>query len=143
LAGAQFNLGLMYFHGRGLPLDYVQAAAWYQLAAEQGHTDAQINLASMYSNGEGVAQYDAEAARLCTLAADSGNVGAQFNIGLMYANGKGVVKDQVKAHMWLSIAIASGFSRAIEKRDYIALNMTDDEIQEAHRLALEWQVERL
>ncbi len=143
LAAAQFNLGLMCYHGRGLPLDFVQAAFWYQLAAEQGHTDAQLNLASMYTNGEGVAQYDAESARLCTLAAQKGNPGAQFNVGLMYANGKGVCKDQVTAYMWLSIAISSGFTQAIDKLDHLALNMTDDEIDEAQHRALQWSETRV
>jgi hypothetical protein len=138
MAAAQFNLGLMHYDGVGLPLDHVQAAGWYQLAAQQGHTGAQVNLAFMYSNGKGVAQYDAEAARLYALAAEKGHPGAQFNIGLVFANGKGVVQDLVKAHMWLSIAIASGFRQAIETRDAIELNMTDAEKDAAGRLASEW-----
>lgn len=70
------------------------------------------------------------------------NAGAQFNIGLMYANGKGVVKDQTRAHMWLSLAISSGVLDAIEKRDHIALNMTDDEIDKSRRMAHEWCARR-
>ncbi len=30
---AQFNLGVMYTKGRGVPQDYVQAHMWYNLAA--------------------------------------------------------------------------------------------------------------
>jgi TPR repeat protein len=91
---------------------------------------------------EGVSQYDAEAARLCTLAAEKGNAGAQFNIGLMYANGKGVLANQVLAHMWLSVAISSGFTMALEKRQFIELNMTDEQIHKARRLELEWWAKR-
>ena len=36
LAGAQFNLGLMYDNGEGVPEDYVKAYAWINLAAAQG-----------------------------------------------------------------------------------------------------------
>ncbi len=35
-ASAQFNLGLMYAKGLGVPQDYVQAYRWYTLAAGQG-----------------------------------------------------------------------------------------------------------
>ena len=43
--------------------------------------------------------------------------------------------------MWLNLAILSGVMDATEKRDDIALNMTDDEIDEARRLALEWRAQ--
>ncbi len=37
---AQYNLGLMYANGRGVPEDYVQAHLWVNLAAAQGHEPA-------------------------------------------------------------------------------------------------------
>ena len=37
---AQFNLGLSYYHGKGVLQDYAQAVYWYRKAAEQGHPDA-------------------------------------------------------------------------------------------------------
>ena len=43
-ARAQFNLGLMYDNGEGVPQDYKSALKWYTLAAEQGHADALYNL---------------------------------------------------------------------------------------------------
>ncbi len=35
VAKAQFNLGLMYYNGRGVPQDYAQAHMWYDLAASR------------------------------------------------------------------------------------------------------------
>ena len=35
-ADAQYNLGLMYRNGQGVPQDYKTAVKWYRLAAEQG-----------------------------------------------------------------------------------------------------------
>jgi TPR repeat protein len=35
-AAGQYNLGLMYRIGRGVPKDYVAAYAWYRLAAYSG-----------------------------------------------------------------------------------------------------------
>lgn len=53
-AFAQFNLGVLYDNGYGVPLDDLQAMEWYRKAAEQGLPQAQINLGIMYEQGEGV-----------------------------------------------------------------------------------------
>ena len=34
-AAAQLNLGIMYYHGRGIPQDYVEAHKWLNLAASR------------------------------------------------------------------------------------------------------------
>ncbi len=39
-AGAQYNLGLMYAEGQGVPQDVVQAHLWMHLAAAKGDEDA-------------------------------------------------------------------------------------------------------
>ena len=41
---AQFNLGVRYGTGEGVPQDDVEAVRWYRLAAEQGSARAQYNL---------------------------------------------------------------------------------------------------
>ncbi|MDA9060739.1 sel1 repeat family protein, partial [Planktomarina temperata] len=41
---AQYNLGVMYDNGYGVPQDYAEAVKWYRLAAEQGYDSAQYNL---------------------------------------------------------------------------------------------------
>ena len=43
-ADAQFNLGVMYDEGEGVPQDYKEAFKWYRLAAEQGDAFAQFEL---------------------------------------------------------------------------------------------------
>ena len=48
---AQFDLGIMYNNGWGVPRDYVQAAKWYRLAAARGNADAQCNLGILYDDG--------------------------------------------------------------------------------------------
>ncbi|MDE2310093.1 MAG: sel1 repeat family protein [Betaproteobacteria bacterium] len=55
-AEAQYNLGVMYRAGRGVPQDYKEARSWYRLAAEQGNALAQFNLGWMYASGKGVPQ---------------------------------------------------------------------------------------
>lgn len=53
-AAAQYNLGLAYHKGLGVPQDYEEAVKWYRLAAEQGNADAQLSLGFMYDEGLGV-----------------------------------------------------------------------------------------
>jgi TPR repeat protein len=53
-AFAQFNLGVLYDRGQGLPQDDALAKQWYQKAAEQGLPQAQVNLAIMYEEGQGM-----------------------------------------------------------------------------------------
>ena len=60
-ATAQLNLGLMYFNGRGVPKDVVEAARLFRLAAEQGNVTAQFQLGVMYALGQGVPKDDVQA----------------------------------------------------------------------------------
>ncbi len=59
--GAQYNLGVMYRNGLGVPRVYARAVKWYRKAAEQGYAEAQNILGSMYDNGQGVPQDYAQA----------------------------------------------------------------------------------
>ena len=71
-AGAQYNLGVMYRQGQGVPQDYKTAVKWYTLAAEQAIANAQFNLGVMYNNGQGVPQDYIRAHMWWNLAASSG-----------------------------------------------------------------------
>ena len=44
---AQYNLGIMYENGQGVPQDYGQAVQWYRQVAEQGDAPAQGRLGAM------------------------------------------------------------------------------------------------
>jgi TPR repeat protein len=141
---AQYTLGLMYHHGRGVPRHDPEAMRWFRLAADQGHASAQFNLGVMYSEGHGVPRDESEAARWYQLAAEQGNPEAQYNLGLAYAKGDGVAQNHVNAHMWFSLA-AERFSRseprsyelAVRNRNLIAAKMTNEEIALAQALVRE------
>ena len=47
-AAAQYNLGVMYHEGKGMPQDYAKAVRWFRDAANQGNAYAQHNLGVMY-----------------------------------------------------------------------------------------------
>jgi TPR repeat protein len=52
---AQFNLGLLYSSGEGVPQDYVQALIWFRKAADQGDARAQVMIRQILSS---VAQFE-------------------------------------------------------------------------------------
>ena len=76
-AEAQFNLGILYAKGRGVPQDYKQAHIWLQKAADQGDASAQTSVGLLYALGMGVPQDYKQACMWLQKAADQGYVKAQ------------------------------------------------------------------
>jgi uncharacterized protein len=130
---AQFDLGLLYNKGWGVPRDYVQAVMWYRRAADQGNADAQYNLGLLYDK----AHRYAEAMHWYRKAADQALADAQYNRGILYAKGhgvpqdcaealaadqdvadaqgQGVPQDFVQAYKWLDLSVAQDNNDAKKK----------------------------
>ena len=136
-ATAQFNLGVMYEKGKGVPQDYKTAVKWWKLAAEQGYASAQFNLGLMYDNGRGVPQDYKTAGKWYKLAAEQGYAKAQGKLGVMYATGKGVIQDWVYAHMWGNLGASNGNEPGGQLRDLAAELMTPADLSTAQNLARE------
>jgi TPR repeat protein len=111
-AKAQYNLGVMYHNGEGVPQDDAEAVKWYRKAAGQGLADAQYNLGVMYKNGEGVPQDYNEAMIRFRKAAGQGYAIAQHNLGSMYHKGEGVPQDYNEAAKWYRKAAEQGLADA-------------------------------
>jgi len=111
-AQAQYNLGVLYDNGRGVPQDNAEAMKWYRKAADQGDARSQNNLASMYATGQGVPKNYAEAMKWFRRAADQGNARAQHSLGFMYATGQGVPQDNAQAVGWYRKAADQGYAHA-------------------------------
>ncbi len=102
---AQAVLGIIYSQGRGLPMDYKQAAVWYGKAAAQGHRAAQFSLGNLYLEGDGVPKDQVKAVQLYRQSADQGFPHAEFHLGLAYEFGwGGLPKDRRTAIKWLDRA---------------------------------------
>jgi TPR repeat protein len=115
-ASAQFNLGLLYFKGEGVPKDDTQAAIWYRKAAEQGNANAQHNLGGLYLMGQGVPKDDTQTVRWYMKAAEQGfalEPFVQYYLGLLYFNGHGVPQDDTQAVQWHRKAAEQGFALAL------------------------------
>ena len=78
-AEAQYNLGLMYANGRGVPENDAEVVKWFRIAAEQGFAPAQNDLGLMYANGTGGPQDDVLAYAWLNLAVEQGNELASGN----------------------------------------------------------------
>ena len=111
-AAAQYNLGLMYYTGQGVPQDYKEAVKWYRLSAEQGYAEGQYNLGVIYHEGQGVGQGVPqdyiEGLKWYRLAAKQGFTHAQLNLGVLYHQGQGVPQDYIAALKWFRLAAEKG-----------------------------------
>ena len=77
---AEFNLGLLYYHGQGVPQDYAKAAYWDAKAAAQGNAQAEFLLGLLYYQGHGVPQDYVEAYKWIILAKSSAKPGSHVYI---------------------------------------------------------------
>jgi TPR repeat protein len=123
--------------------DYATALRLYRRAAEQGHVDAQLELGYIYFKGQmRLPVDDVESAKWYLRAAELGNAMAQRNIGMAYRFGQGVPKDPVMGLMWLNLAVAQGYKRAVEDRDGLASEMPPAQVTEAQKLTDAWKPKR-
>ena len=49
---SQYNTGINYSLGRGIPFEIEKAVYWYTRASDQGHSKAPFNLGILYAKGE-------------------------------------------------------------------------------------------
>jgi TPR repeat protein len=80
-----YNLGIAYANGRGVPKDYVEAVKWVRKAAEQNDVPAQSVLGICYFKGQGVKKDYTEAVKWFRKAAEQNDVRAQNNLGFSEA----------------------------------------------------------
>ena len=73
---AEYNLGVCYSKGQGVPLSYSNAVKYFRKAADKGFADAQYNLGVCYYHGYAVAKSEHEAAKWWSRAAKQGHKGA-------------------------------------------------------------------
>ena len=111
-ADAQYNLGVWYNFGHGVPQDSVQAVAWIRKAADQGLVGAQFNLGNAYRDGQGVPQDYVESHKWFNLAASR----------MSAANQQQLTDARAR----------------LESRDAVATLMTPQQLAEAQQRASAW-----
>ena len=83
-APAQYQMGIVYQKGYGVPKNGMKALALFELAAQQNYSDAQFELALLYGEGKLVKQDLKKAYTLTQKAAKKGLASAQFNLAVMH-----------------------------------------------------------
>lgn len=156
LSVAQFNLGVMYYAGRGVQRDYQKAYYWIREAAEQGHINAQFNLGTLYYNGLGMQpawlsywplalinrKANLEKAEYWyQMAADQDHGEAQLYLATMYESGYGVTRDLPTAYMWARLADDNEIVGARDLQTSIESRLTETQLTTAQRRYAEWVVD--
>uniref|UniRef100_H3AVN1 DAP3 binding cell death enhancer 1 n=1 Tax=Latimeria chalumnae TaxID=7897 RepID=H3AVN1_LATCH len=109
---AQYNVGVCFERGSGVPKDLWKAAWYYRLAAAQGHSMAQYRYAKYllhHKTGSDITDAQ-EAIALLEQAAGVGLKEAQAYLGVLYM--KAPHQDEQKAVTYLKMAAESGDSQS-------------------------------
>jgi tetratricopeptide (TPR) repeat protein len=88
--------------------DYADAAKWYRLAANAGHSRAQGQLGLMYAIGQGVPKDTTLAVKWARAAAEQNDEFSQTYLGDLYINGRGVPVDHAEGAKWCRLAADKG-----------------------------------
>ena len=134
---AQARLGIMYYLGVGVPMDWNEAQAWFRKAAARGRPDAQLKLGVMCFMGQGTPRDLTESLMWFRKASEQGETAAQACLGAMYAEGLGVSQDLVEAYAWLLQARSGGDAKTASICQEIGSRLTPSQIKDGIRRALE------
>ncbi|MBP3038447.1 SEL1-like repeat protein [Bacillaceae bacterium Marseille-Q3522] len=93
----EYRIGKMVAAGLGTEQDYLQAADWLTLSADENFKYAQYSLGGLYYHGKGVEQDHETAFSLYTRSADQSFPYASFELGKMLRDGVGCVKNLTDA----------------------------------------------
>jgi len=109
---AEFNLGSLYFQGRGVDLNVKKAFEYYEQAAEKGYVIAESNLGFLYLGGRGVKQSNKKAFEYYERAAEKGYAVAESELGSLYLKGRGVKQSNEKAFTYFQRAANQNLATA-------------------------------
>jgi hypothetical protein len=101
---AQYEMGVRYADGEGVPQNYHDAMTWFAKASDAGNAKAQWKLALGYLKGIGVPRDERQAMVWLKRAANNGDTRAQRALSKMYLSGREVPRDYVRAYTWANIA---------------------------------------
>lgn len=109
---SQYELGLIYDEGKGIPRNSKEAAYWYRRAARNGHADALLALGKAFRSGDGVLQDSRIAAENFWRAAERGNAEGAYLFATMLSSGEGVAKDLPRALKYFLQAAENNYADA-------------------------------
>jgi Sel1 repeat len=135
---AQYNMGLRFADGNGVPQNYALAMTWFMKASEGGNPEGQLKLVLGYINGIGVPRDEHQALMWLKRAANSGNTWAERALSNLYLTGQSVPRDYVRAYTWAKIASELAGNDSDEVR-LLRSRMTQVQIADAERRISIWK----
>jgi hypothetical protein len=135
---AQYEMGLRYAAGEGVPQNYHDSMTWFAKASNAGNAKAQWKLALGYLKGIGVPRDERQAVIWLKRAANNGDTRAQRALSDMYFSGRDVPRDYVRAFTWANIAaeLEGNDTGQLQK---IRSRMTPIQISDAERRTSIWR----
>jgi hypothetical protein len=135
---AQFDMGLRFADGDGVPQNHAVAMSWFARAAEGGNPEAQLKLVFGHIKGVGLPLDKNQAVTWLKRAANNGNTWAQRALSNLYFTGQCVPRDYVRAYTWAKIASESAENDNEEVR-ISASRMSLAQIADAERRISIWK----
>ncbi|WP_176730399.1 tetratricopeptide repeat protein [Devosia insulae] len=130
------NVALSYLLGKGVERDLAQYAYWRRIALERGERSMQL----LEALDQLAAGQPEKADQLLQSSAAKNLAEAQFQLAELFLQGhSGWPADEVQAHMWLTIAAASGCLEAPALAKRLAQGMNTESLSQSATLAEMWQ----
>jgi localization factor PodJL len=107
---AEYEVGIRYAEGRGVPQNLPEAIRWFERAADAGFAPAEFRLASLNEKGEGIRKDVQAARRFYLAAAGKGHAKAMHNLAVLYAEGIDGRPDYKAASEWFRKAAGYGIT---------------------------------
>ena len=105
---AAYEIGVRFAEGKGIAVNYDEAAKWYDRAAGAGVVPAIFRLGTFYEKGLSVKKDVDIARRYYLQAADRGNAKAMHNLAVLDADGGGKGANYKNASQWFRKAADRG-----------------------------------
>ncbi|WP_438279269.1 hypothetical protein, partial [Nitrobacter sp.] len=107
-ATAAYEIGARYAEGKGVAVNYAEAAKWYDRAAQAGVVPAMFRLGTLHEKGLGVTKDIDAARRYYMQAAERDNAKAMHNLAVLDADGGGKGANYTSAAQWFRKAAERG-----------------------------------
>ncbi len=131
---AQYNLGIMYKKGLGVPVDENEAFSWFSLSANQGNVLANYALGHACLIGSGINKNFKLAFNSFKFSAFREHPTSRLILGNKYYQGQGVAVSYPKAFLWRPLAEDLNIDGARQNINMIEEKMSKDEYNEGYTL---------
>lgn len=133
-ARRDFETGMTYALGNGVPRDKALARQWFLKSALDGYAPAQYKIGLAHARGEGGGRDYEQGIRWLELAAVQGHLAAQRELGMLYFH-RGQAQDRIRAYAWCSLAAGAGEIEDLRALEKIGRQLSVKEIEAGKHFA--------